>query len=281
MQIIHQLDDFGFNAQDIEDLKKQMQEYYSFKGYKPEIRVEGEYVIVDIDTESLEKAHKTVSKAVSLMNAHKFEDARKLLQESLKVLPHASEIYRLLAQIQYQYDRDFEAASDTCIDALRWNPKDTWALILMGNILTSVKHDNATALKYYRKALEYNPEDELATSNIAGVEMKNKNFDEAERQYNALLDKGSKAPNVYYGLTQVYYQQGEYAHAFETGIEGLKKSVETPENPSAKAELERLSVLCANELQGGVNPYHVIAALKEELEKKQVLPLEIREDKIF
>jgi tetratricopeptide (TPR) repeat protein len=44
---------------------------------------------------------------------------------------------------------DQEEAINCLIDALRWDSKNAWALVMMGNIFAKYKNDIPTAMKYY------------------------------------------------------------------------------------------------------------------------------------
>ncbi len=236
------------------------------------------WIIIDIDSQSLDKAEQNIGKAIKLLNNQRFGQARALLKETLHITPCSGEAYRLLAQIAFQFDKDYNAATDYCIDALRWNPKDHWSLVLMGNILANGKGDTESAMRYYRKALEYDPGNEVATTNIAGTELRNGNPAEAERLFRIVIDKGTDFANVYYGLTMVLVRQGKFEEAFETGVDGLKKVKDRPENPGVRTELLKMTISAAQQIAEKVNAYHVIAALKEELEPQLTMPLEIKQD---
>ncbi len=45
MRIIHTISDCGFQAKNMEDLKKQIVEYYTYKGYTPQITIEDDWII--------------------------------------------------------------------------------------------------------------------------------------------------------------------------------------------------------------------------------------------
>jgi tetratricopeptide (TPR) repeat protein len=65
---------------------------------------------------------------------------------------------------------DQDEAIDYLIDALRWDAKNNYALIMTGNIFAKYKNDIDTALKYYNQSLEINPNDFISLNNI-GVQL--------------------------------------------------------------------------------------------------------------
>ncbi len=277
MQIIHSLNDLGFKANSIEDLKKQIEDFYSVYGYKPEVKIhEGNIVVVTIDTELFSKGRDLIEMAVRKCNNAAFDEAINLLEEAQKIMPCNGDIYRLKAQIYFMRDMDYDRAMDTCIDALRFNPQDYYSLILMGNILFQGKKDSETAKKYYEKALEYNPNEEIAITNIAAIESQKGNFTSALNYYQRLIDLGRKYPNLYYSLAATYYNMGKMQEAFDTSIEGLKETVDRPENPGVKGLICDVAYKAATELMKKVNTRNVYEGLKEKLEEKLSLPLKVR-----
>jgi tetratricopeptide (TPR) repeat protein len=57
---------------------------------------------------------------------------------------------------------DQEEAVNCLIDALKWNPKNEWALLMMGNIYARFKDDVETAITFYEQILSIKPDDHLA-----------------------------------------------------------------------------------------------------------------------
>lgn len=92
---------------------------------------------------------------LDLCNKQDFNKALSLLEDLIKDEPQNSEAWRLLAQIHWTYNNETDKAYDELIEALKCNPKNIWALVLMGNLLIKEKNDVEHAQQYYNKVLEY------------------------------------------------------------------------------------------------------------------------------
>ena len=75
MTIFYHIGDLEFNASNPQDLKKELEEYFSYMGLMPEVEVLQDYVRVDIDDEKIKKAE---SLGVKILDEEAF---RKLLPE--------------------------------------------------------------------------------------------------------------------------------------------------------------------------------------------------------
>lgn len=76
-----------------------------------------------------------MQEALDLLNQDKLAEARPLLDKYLKSNPDDSEGWRLAAQVDLNFYKDVDKAYDELIEALRLQPKNLWALVLMGNLL--------------------------------------------------------------------------------------------------------------------------------------------------
>lgn len=62
MQIKHKIDDFLYTIfplvekGDLESLRSEFLEYYTYGIIKPEVSIEGDWIIIDVDTTSIPKA---------------------------------------------------------------------------------------------------------------------------------------------------------------------------------------------------------------------------------
>ena len=90
-----------------------------------------------------------LQQALELCNRNDFEKALPLLEEVIKEEPQNSEAWRVLAQIHWLHLHDVDKAYDELIEALRCEPKNIWALVLMRTILTRQKNDVEHATQYY------------------------------------------------------------------------------------------------------------------------------------
>lgn len=96
-----------------------------------------------------------IQHALDLCNKKKFDEALPILEEITKNDPQDSEAWRVLAQIHWNHMQEPDKAYDELIEALKCEPRNIWALVLMGNLLTKEKNDIEHANSYYGLALCY------------------------------------------------------------------------------------------------------------------------------
>lgn len=222
---------------------------------------------------------KQFNEAMDFCNRHQFDKAKPILQQIIERCPTFSEAWRVLAQIHWLEDGDVNKAEDELIEALRSEPQNLWALILMGNLQTKAKNDFNTAEQYYRRVLEYHPTNALAINNVAAVYLERKEYEEAIPLLKKTLELDDSYVNTYYGLGLAYYKTGEYQQAFDICHEGAKKSTDRPENPEVRQELLKLYLTVAGELAKRTNYMHVWLGIRDELEAIDGKKIEFIEDK--
>jgi tetratricopeptide (TPR) repeat protein len=122
-----------------------------------------------------------------------------------------------------------EGAIDHLIDALRWDPTNGFALIMMGNVYARHKDDVETAMKYYDQAVKLDPTNFIAINNI-GANLLQKGqvaqgISYLERAYTINPDY----PNTSYGLALAAQRQGDMNKAFAMSTQALKSTA--PKDP--------------------------------------------------
>ncbi len=217
--------------------------------------------------------------ALNLCNKHKFDEALPILEEILKIDPQNSEAWRTLAQVHWFYQHKPEKAYDELIEALRCNPKNIWALVLMGNLLTKEKNDVDHAKLYYDKVLEFYPDNAIAINNIGATYMERKDYEGALPFMEKALDIDDSYANSYYGLGLCYYKLGKIEDAFEVCHKGALKSSDRPENPAVREELIKLYLTVAKDYADKTNYINVWKGIKDELEAIDHVNIHIVEDK--
>ena len=204
--------------------------------------------------------------ALDLCNKKRFDDALPILEEITKNDPQNSEAWRTLAQLHWLHQRNPDKAYDELIEALKCDPKNLWALILMGNLLTREKNDVEHAKKYYDKVLEYHPDNAIAINNIGATFMERKDYEGALPYLEKALKLDDTYVNSYYGLALCYYKLGQLEQSFTTCHQGAIKSVDRPENPAVREELLKLFMAVAKDLSSQTNYINIWKGIKDELE---------------
>ena len=126
---------------------------------------------------------------------------------------------------------DQDEAINYLIDALRWNSKNAWALLMMGNIFAKFKEDIPTAMKYYDQALIANVRDLISLTNIGYLLLQENTLEKAKQYFNQALKINSDFPNTHFGLGMIAEKENDNYRAFEATIEAIKcnKNKETIE----------------------------------------------------
>ena len=217
--------------------------------------------------------------ALDLCNKNKFDEALPILEEITKDDPHNSEAWRTLAQLHWLHQHNADKAYDELIEALKCDPQNLWALILMGNLLTREKDDVEHAKQYYDKVLEYHPDNAIAINNIGATFMERKDFEGALPYLQKALKLDDTYVNSYYGLALCYYKLGKLEESFNTCHQGAIKSVDRPENPAVRQELLKLYLTVAKDVSGKTNYINIWKGIKDELEAVDHVNIRFEETK--
>lgn len=229
-----------------EELKEKLKEMYTYEGFTPEVTIEGDFIRINIDERAFNKVKRDMDKAMDLCNRHEFNKAEPLLKDITERCPLHADAFRMLAQVRM--DRGaLDDAFNTNIEALKIDPTNLWALLLMGNIC--VKQGNIPlADEYYNKVLEYHPEDLLALNNLAANYLSRKEYEKAEDMFRKIIDKNDSYLNSYYGLAIACHNQRKSREAFDICIAGLKKGVDRPQDRHIREELQKMVMAVARSL---------------------------------
>ncbi|HNH02842.1 MAG TPA: tetratricopeptide repeat protein, partial [Leptospiraceae bacterium] len=202
-------------------LVEKLEQYYSYGQYKPKVRIENGYVIIDIDISEIQSQEFDYKKAIQYCDTGKFREAEPILKSLIKKNPTNSEYYRILGQV-YSEQGNQDEAINCLIDSLRWNSKNGWALLLMGNIFSKFKNDISTAMKYYDQSLKVNPNDYIVITNIGGSLMQQGKFSEAKKYFLHSLEINKEYPNTQYALGIIAEKENNLQTAFMYSIAAAK-----------------------------------------------------------
>lgn len=229
MQIIHKLDNFLYTIfpsvkkGDIESLKIEIQKYYTYGSYKPIVQIEDIWVIINIDMPSITSDEAAFKKVISLCEKGRYAEAKPILENLISKNPSVSEYHRIKGQILSD-EGDNEGAIDCLIDALCWDPKNSWALLMMGNILAKYRNDIPTAMTYYDQALKINPKDNITINNIGANLMEQGKLAEAKKYFNKALNINDNYPNTHYALGLIAEIENNLQSSFNYLLDAIKKN---------------------------------------------------------
>jgi tetratricopeptide (TPR) repeat protein len=229
MKIIHKIDDFlftifpelrgGGNDLIISTLEK----YYTYGPFKPFVTINENWITIEIDTQSIASQDAEYRKAVSLCEKGKYAEAKPILKKLIEKNPTNSEYYRIMGQILSDEGEQDEAIN-FLIDALRWDSKNGWALLMMGNIFAKFKNDIPTAMKYYDHAVINNPTDNIAVNNIGANLLQQGKLEEAKKYFWEANKINSEYPNTHFALGMIAHSEGDLHSAFYSATKAIRLS---------------------------------------------------------
>lgn len=228
MQIIHKIDDFLFTI--FPKLKlgggnsviiSELENYYTYGPFKPKVTVDNEWVTIQIDTPTIISQEADYRKTVALCEKGKFAEAKPILKDLIQKNPTNSEYHRIMGQILSD-EGDQEEAINCLIDSLRWDSKNGWALLMMGNIFAKFKNDVPTAMKYYDQALIANPKDNIAINNIGANLMQQGKLEEAKKYFWEAIKINDQYPNTHFALGMIAEMENDLHSSFYSTIQAIK-----------------------------------------------------------
>jgi len=230
MTIIHPIGDFlselfpvlKGKMDDEKLIEKVITEYYTIGSIKPEVKVHGKLVEVHFTSEDAIAQQFDFNKASNLCQQGKFNDAIPILKSLIKKNPTNSEYYRTLGQA-YSMIGDNEEGINYLIDALKWNPKNNYALIMIGNIFAKNKNDIETARKYYQQVIENDPNDNIAINNLGTNLIQAGKIDDGLQYLQKAFSINPDYPNTIYGIALVNQMKGNNDTAFEFALKCIRK----------------------------------------------------------
>lgn len=228
MTIIHPLESLIYDLfpdaeGDDQKLIDAARRYYAVGPYDPKVQISNGNLIVEIDDNTIIQQKARYDRVIAYCERGQFAQAKKDVIELIKESPQISEYHRILGQVLSE-EGDQEAAIDALIDALRWNPKNEWGLLMMGNIFSKYKNDTETALKYYEAVLKVKPDDHITLNNIGANLMQNGQAKEAAVYFERAIAINGDYPNTHYALAFAAEMQGDYEKAFERSLIALEKN---------------------------------------------------------
>ena len=149
------------------------------------------------------------------------EEMKSGLEARVKAQPESAEAWRELAQVKMMLG-DIDGAENDCIECLRIDPKNVSGLVLMGNLLTNYRKDDAAAEKYYAQALETDPESALAHSNYGTLLFKRGEKFKAVAELRRSIQLDSRQAVARYLLAQCYAAMDDWRSAWVVSDEALR-----------------------------------------------------------
>lgn len=262
------------SGHDLNILKEELYKYYSYSGEKPNITISDDVVKIEIDIPSITAQKQEYNKVVSLCEQVQFDKAKPILEKLIEKNPSNSEYHRIKGQIlSDQGDQD--AAIDSLIEALRWDPQNGYALVMMGNIFAKFKDDIQTARVYYDQAIESNPNDSIAVNNFAATLMEKGNIEKA-KEYLLRAEKiNPEYPNTQFALGMIYEIENKLFDAFGYTLNAI--NLNDKKDALYKSSMQQLFQVAQSYVKD-VDVSEQVNDFKSKLEKESGFKIEITKD---
>jgi len=227
MQIIHKIDKFLYTIfpsviqGDLESLRNTIQDFYTYGPYKPKVTIDNDFVSIEIDTPTILEQDIDYQKVIAFCENGKYANAKPILKKLIEKNPSISEYHRIMGQILSE-EGNQEEAINCLIDALRWDAKNGWALLMMGNIFAKFKDDFPTAMKYYDQAQIANPKDNITINNIGASLMQQGKLAEAKKYFYQALKINDQYANTHFALGMIAKMEADLQSAFYSTIQAIK-----------------------------------------------------------
>ncbi len=255
-------------------LKNELYKYYSYAGEKPTITIADDMVRIQIDLPSIAAQEQEYNKVVSLCEQGHFDKAEPILNNLIEKNPVNSEYHRIKGQIlSDQGDQD--AAIDSLIEALRWDPQNGYALIMMGNIFAKFKDDVQTARIYYDQAIEANPNDPIAVNNVAATLMEKGKIDKAKEYLFRAEKINPEYPNTQFALGMIHEMEKKLLDAFNYTLNAIK--LNHKKDALYKSSMQQLFQIAQSYVKS-VDITQQVNDYKAKLEKESGVNIEITKD---
>lgn len=250
---------------DDNSLQEALEKAYAFGPFKPAVTIANGEVTISIDIQHLAPQKADFDKATRLCEQGKFNQAIPVLQNLIKNNPSISEFHRVLGQALSELGNQ-EEAINSLIDALRWNPKNHAALVMMGNIYTRYKNDPDTSLLYFQTALKHYPEDYTAANNIAHRYFTMGDLSKAKEFFKKALSINPNYPNAYIGLAYVEESDGNIPEAFNLTTQAIRHI--HPKDKAMMEQANKMLMLLGKRWSETSEADYIFDAFKEDLEAK-------------
>lgn len=154
------------------------------------------------DSQDDKRGRKLFDRATTEANRGRYTQAVNLLQQLLETMPDNGDARRNLGMAYLEMGQT-DQAEKHLLEAYHLNPQDAYTLLLLGNIYLEKKRDEATAERFYRRAVQANPDDPHVLSNMAGLLGRREAYDEAQAYFHRAIAADPAYPNAPYGLALI------------------------------------------------------------------------------
>lgn len=231
--IVNPTQSFDWRSLRQEEVLLSLSQIYSFLPAPLGIAVDGEIATVEspFDSQKTSRQHKLLERATDEANRGRYAQAVKLLNQLLEHIPDSVDGRRNLGMAYLEMGQP-DLAEKHLLEAYHLGPQDAYTLLLLGNIYLEKKGDEATAERFYLRAVEANPDDPHVLSNMAGLLARHEAYNEAQDYFRRAITVDPAYPNAPYGMALIHVRQGEP----QTALTTLDALFAQPESMDIRAE---------------------------------------------
>jgi Flp pilus assembly protein TadD len=256
-------------------LSERITRFYHNKGFRAEVESRPGAVAVTMSGRAPEQAPAAeIRRVVRLAEQGRHAEAEALLERLVAEYPASAEAHRLLGQLLFEQGRAEEALSHL-EDAVRWDPEDAAALILLGTVHARHRRDTDAALAYFERAIALDPDNYLALNNIGGTLINAGREQEGEAYLRRALELNPRYPNAHYGLALLHARRGEYRDAFEHAVVATREAA--PADP-VHAPSRQLAEQAAQAFLEDVDQVALFQPYLEQVALESGKSIEVRPD---
>ena len=252
---------------------------FAFVGRPLKIVLEGDFVTVSFEENpaAVMEAERLTERAAKKAREGQYEKAISLWERVLELQPSRHIARRDLAMAQFERG-NMEAAKDHLIEILRFNPKDAWSWVVLGNIYAKGKDDLETAEKHLRRAIELTPNDPWALNSLAAVNLERGRTEEAIRLFRRAIASRPETANPYYGLAMTLHRLGRESEAVQT-LRDMFANAEQQDARSRPVFQNAREIYVAMETvlakRGHSENFKTVENFRAELEKRSGYPIRV------
>jgi tetratricopeptide (TPR) repeat protein len=165
------------------------------------VRIDGKMINLDfgdIPPDQLQEADRLCEKASRQANKGELPKAASIYRRALELNPSLQIARRALAMALLESGKSDEAI-DVLLDALKTDPRDHEALVILGNHYARQDEQHDVALSLIRRACEVAPEDPVAHNSLGALLLEKDQAEEAVKEFDAALAQDPTMANAWYG----------------------------------------------------------------------------------
>lgn len=227
MHIQFSLDTYFYNlfpefSKDQTTLIKEIEDQYTIGGIKPEVTIIDNELHIKLDNIKVNENAQKLNALIKLCETNKFDEAIKYATDLINENIKDSELFRIYGQLLSDKGNN-EEAINYLIEALRLNPNNTYALLMVGNIYNKHYRDIETAKVYYNRILELDDKDYITLTNLGFVLIQS-NDPTGIKYIQKALEINTTYPNAHLAQGMYYFNTDEFDLAFDSAVKAVNTS---------------------------------------------------------